>query len=229
LTKNKTLFVSFSGIDGAGKSTQIEALRARLVGQGLRVRVIAFWDEVARLKRLRESVGHILFKGDKGVGTPLKPIERRDKNIRSWPMSLVRPLLYFLDAFSARAVYRQASRSDADVVVLDRWVYDELVNLMLENRVHRGYARLLASFVPRPDLSFLLDADPVQARTRKPEYPLDFLVESRSSYHRLAALVGGIYLIAPMPAANVEQAVAERVMERMQPRGREGNLGLAVV
>ena len=63
-------FASFSGIDGAGKSTQIANLRARLQDAGMRVALITFWDDVARLKRIREGAGHTLFKGEKGVGSP---------------------------------------------------------------------------------------------------------------------------------------------------------------
>jgi thymidylate kinase len=44
----RTSFVSFSGIDGAGKSTQIDALCLRLKGDGLRVLLIRFWDDIAR-------------------------------------------------------------------------------------------------------------------------------------------------------------------------------------
>ncbi|MHB1858334.1 MAG: thymidylate kinase, partial [Acidobacteriaceae bacterium] len=79
-------FVSFSGIDGAGKSTQIENLYTRLKDAGLSVLLITFWEDVARLKRIREGAGHTLFRGDKGVGTPAAPINRRDKNVQSWPM-----------------------------------------------------------------------------------------------------------------------------------------------
>ena len=57
--------VSFSGIDGAGKSTQIETLRSRVQEAGLRVMLITFWDDVARLTRLREVTGHTLFRGTK--------------------------------------------------------------------------------------------------------------------------------------------------------------------
>src|ERR1700721_2218331 len=114
------MFVSFSGMDGAGKSTQIASLRAHMQEAGLRVRIITFWDDVARLTRIREVTGHKLFKGDKGVGTPSAPIIRQKKNIRSRGMPWVRVGLYFVDAISLRSVTKKAVRSDADFVIFDR-------------------------------------------------------------------------------------------------------------
>jgi thymidylate kinase len=190
--------VSFSGIDGAGKSTQIANLRARLQDAGMRVALITFWDDVARLKRIREGAGHTLFKGEKGVGSPEKPVNRRDKNVRSWPMSLVRLGLYFVDALSLRATVAKALRSGVDFVICDRYIYDELANLNLGNPAARAYVRLIMKLVPRPDVSYFLDADPVAARARKPEYPLDFLYLSRASYFTLIQLIGGITVIPPL-------------------------------
>ncbi|HET9087322.1 MAG TPA: thymidylate kinase, partial [Acidobacteriaceae bacterium] len=178
--KSKTcLVVSFSGMDGAGKSTQIDALCRRLNEAGLRVKLITFWDDVARFTRMREATGHKIFKGDKGVGTPEAPINRRDKNVRSWGMTWVRLGLYFADAMSLRRTIRQATRSGADFLVCDRFIYDELANLELSNPAARAYIRLIMKIVPKPNVSYFLDADPVQARARKPEYPLDFLYTSR--------------------------------------------------
>src|ERR1700722_6460161 len=77
------LLVSFSGIDGAGKTTQIENLIATLNDAGLRVRLIAFWDNIATMRRLREGLGHAIFKGEIGIGAPDKPVNRRDKNIQN--------------------------------------------------------------------------------------------------------------------------------------------------
>jgi thymidylate kinase len=219
--ERKILFVSFSGIDGAGKSTQIEALKARLAMRGLGVRVVAFWDEIACLKRLRETAAHALFGGDKGAGSPGKPVDRRDKNIRIWPMALLRLLLYAADAWSARRFWKRALQSNCDVVIFDRWIYDELANLSLGSRVHRVYARLLAKLVPRPDASFLLDAEPGQARTRKPEYPLDFLVSNRASYRRLTALIGGITVVPPADADEVGRLIADRLRELQRPALRQ--------
>jgi len=209
--------VSFSGIDGAGKSTQIETLRARLNEVGARVLLVTFWNDVARLTWIRETTGHTLFKGDKGVGTPTRPVNRRDKNVRSWYMTAVRFGLYLVDAISLRIVAARMLRADADVVIFDRYLYDELANLSLHNRIVRLYARLLLMLVPQPDISYLLDADPVQACARKPEYPLDFLYESRASYLALSELVGRMTIIAPQSVRDVERRVLQQVLEMLSP------------
>jgi thymidylate kinase len=202
------VLVSFSGIDGAGKSTQIANLRARLREAGLRVDLITFWDDVARMKRIREGAGHKLFKGDKGVGTPEAPIHRRDKNVSSPLMTLTRLGIYFLDAVSLRAMVAKALRSDVDFVIFDRYIYDELANLNLGNPAAQLYLRGIMKLAPKPQISFVLDADPAQARARKPEYPLEFVRSSRISYLKLSQLLEGITVIPPMP---LEQAKAEVV------------------
>jgi thymidylate kinase len=201
----RCMLVTFSGIDGAGKGTQIGALRGRLEAADLRVRLVPFWDEVARLTRLREVSGHKLFKGDKGVGSPENPINRRDKNVQSWPMSQVRLGLYLLDALSLRSVLRRAMRSGADVVICDRYSYDELANLSLNSTSARAYARLILKIAPTPDIAYLLDADPVAARARKPEYPLDFLHTNRAAYLALAKLAA----MTVIPAVSIQEATRE--------------------
>ena len=207
LQKRHAKFFSFSGIDGAGKSTQIESLCAHLEELGLRVRVFQFWDDVATMTRFRESGARTLFKGDSGVGTPLAPINRRDKNVQSWPMTSLRLCIYLADAVSAAIFVKRALRSGVDVLIFDRYIYDELANLRLQNPVTRAYARLTAALVPVPDVAFILDAEPVEARARKPEYPLDFLNTCRQSYLGLRDLIGGMTIIPPRSKTEVESEV----------------------
>lgn len=204
--------VSFSGIDGAGKSTQIERLCAQLEKRGMRVRVLRFWDDIAALTALREQTGHKVFKGERGIGTPAAPVNRRDKNVRGWPMTCLRLLLYFLDALSLRRVYRSAHRRGADFIIFDRYTYDELANLNLNLAWIRAYARFIEWLIPKPDISFVLDADPEAARARKPEYPLDFLRFNREAYLRLSHMFA-LTVVPTSEIAEAHRAIFSRTLE----------------
>ena len=195
--------VSFSGIDGAGKSTQIETLRVYLRELGLSSKVYTFWDDVVVLSRFRERVSLSVFKGDRGVGSPDRPIVRRDKNVSSWYVIAFRLLLYMLDACHL-CMMVAAPGTDADVVIFDRYIYDELANLQLRSRLARFYIRLLLKFTPGPEVAFLLDAEPEAAYVRKPEYPLEFVRDNRENYLRLARLAG-MTVVPPLP---IEEAKA---------------------
>lgn len=209
--KQRPLRVSFSGLDGAGKSTQIDLLRARLMASGARVQLVTFWDDVAVLPRLRERATHALFRGEKGVGTPEQPVNRRDKNVRSWYMTGMRFGLYFLEAISLRTA--AARRRDADVLIFDRYLYDQLANLPMQRFFTRVYARLLLKLVPSLDVAYLLDADPDQARARKPEYPLEFLRTLRASYSILRE-IAKMTLVAPGSVAEVSDVIAQRFLQK---------------
>ena len=212
-SKSQPLLISFSGVDGAGKSTQIANLCAKLDQAGLTFRIVTFWDDVATLKSLREEAGHKVFKGDKGVGSPEAPIERRDKNVRSPFMTLVRLGMYVLDALSLRSKASRALRSGSDVVIFDRYIYDELANLNFRNPLVRLYVDWLIKLVPLPHLPFILDADPVEARRRKPEYPLAFLHENRRAYLHVADFLGTACVIPPLPLEQAKAEVVRRVWE----------------
>jgi len=212
-------FVSFSGVDGAGKSTQIALLCAHLEERGLRLLVVRFWDDVARLTRLREGTGHRVFKGDKGIGSPEAPINRRDKNVGGWMMTGLRFFLYLVDAISLRAVVKNQLRGDHDFVIFDRYSYDELANLNLHNPLARTYARLIRHITPDPDVAFLLDADPEAAHARKPEYPVEFVRVNRLAYMRLNELLGVFTIIPPAQIDAASREVLSQALRVLAPEG----------
>jgi thymidylate kinase len=162
--------VSFSGIDGAGKSTQICALEDWLRSTGLTTKTLTFWDDIVVAARFRESVSHLAFKGDKGIGSPEKPLERRDKNVTSLPVVAARFFLYLADAINLSRKVSEVRKSSFDVVIFDRYIYDELANLPQNRRLVRAFIWLALKLVPKPDVAYFIDADPEAARARKPEY-----------------------------------------------------------
>jgi thymidylate kinase len=204
---SKALLVSFSGLDGAGKSTQIAHLQSLIAGLGMTSRTLAFWDDVVVLSRFRESFVHKVYKSERGIGAPGKPVARRDKNVRAWYLSLVRHGLYLLDAMHLRWVIGKARRSSAHVLILDRYIYDELANLPLKHRTSRAFVRFVAAFVPTPDVAYLLDADPEAACARKPEYPLEFLYQSRRAYFALAGILKTMTVVPPLPLSDAKREV----------------------
>ena len=201
--------VSFSGIDGAGKSTQIGALETRLSELGLRSTVLTFWDDIVVLGGFRELISHKAFGGDEGVGSPERPISRRDKNVTSTHVLGARLFLYFLDAVYLRLFCLKLRKTEAEVVIFDRYIYDELANLPLDHWFVRWYVRLILNLVPEPDVAYLVDADPAAARARKPEYPLEFLRQNRERYLALSSLAGNMTVIEPLSV----EAAGARMME----------------
>jgi thymidylate kinase len=216
----KPLLISFSGVDGSGKSTQIENLHSALHAAGLTTRLLAFWDNVVVGVRYREGFVHKVYKSERGIGAPGKPVNRQDKNVRRWYLTIARHALYLLDAINLCRVVRHEKRSAADVIILDRYIYDELSNLNLANPISRGFVKLMHSFVPRPDVAYLLDADPVAAYARKPEYPPEFMQKCRRAYFELANLLGNMTIIPALELTGAKTAVLRAAEEKLAELGR---------
>lgn len=248
----KPLLISFSGLDGSGKSTQIENLYAALHAAGVVCLRLTFWDDVVVGARFREGFVHRVYKSERGIGTPGKPVNRRDKNMRGWHLSLFRHLLYLLDAINLRRVIareRRAARKTArqdgrtasavanvgpyawtrdwnavEVILLDRYIYDELANLNLKNPFSWLFVKILHGFTPRPEIAYLLDADPAAARARKPEYSVEFMTQCRESYLKLAGLLRTITVIPALDLQQSRLVVLKGVEQLLLESGHPVNL-----
>ena len=186
----KSFVITFSGIDGAGKTTQIEKLSSYLAQAGIPVHNLTLWDNVALFQEARSKFSRTVLQSELGTGALGRPVDRRDKNAQAGPLLLGRSILYVLDMISLRRTLRKLRAEIGGVIIFDRYIYDQLAALPMDHWLTRAYAKSLLRFTPKPDLAYVLDAKPEEARARKPEYPLEFMRLYRKSYLELSRLAG---------------------------------------
>ena len=174
------MLITFSGLDGAGKSTLIDWLRTRLEAQGHRVAVFHMNDHVGLYAYLRAARDRTV--GDSTVrpadtGARVKPVLRRVRNAIVWNKPL-RRWIYLLDLgvfFCYRLILEQARDR---VLIMDRYFYDTLVDVSDGRRWF--WVRLLERLTPTPTVPVFLDIGPEESFRRKGEYSVDYL---RRRYH----------------------------------------------
>lgn len=144
---SKTKIIAFEGIDGTGKTVQMEALRARLEARGLRVGVLSFPDYDSFFGG---CVGRFLTKKD---GVSASDVDQRSM-----------ALWFAMDRWAA---FQNFDYSGFDVLLINRYVLSNAVYQSIRDRdvdqpdildfvlqLEHEQLRL-----PRPDLYLILDVD----------------------------------------------------------------------
>jgi thymidylate kinase len=200
----RPFLITFSGIDGAGKTTQIEFLTSSLQEQGLRVLRLSFWDDVAVWSQMRAGVGGRTVERSRADSTTAPSFSpKNNKHIRKWYLTAARSGMYLLDVARLRRLLESQRVRNSDVVIFDRYIYDQIANVDSPSLTARVYGKLILKQAPAPDLAFVLDASPTAAFARKPEYPLEFVHKNRRTFLRLRELVPQLIVIPGAPPEDV--------------------------
>jgi thymidylate kinase len=204
--------ISFSGIDGAGKTTQIEFLTSYLQSLGLRVLRLTFWDDVAVLSRLRSDVGQKAAEFRRPQKTGDIAFESKNhKHIRNWYLAGARVGFYMLDVVHLKRLLSTPAVMQYDIVIFDRYIYDQIANLYSRSYIADLYRQALLNYAPKPDLAFIVDANPDKAFARKPEYPLEFVHQNRQNFLRLRELVPDMIVVGDASPEEVRDEIQMHV------------------
>lgn len=221
--------IVLSGVDGAGKSTQIELLVHDLEARGLVVGTLwCRWDPLlakpavrllglaSRLRRRKTA------RGDATGPSPSTAERRRSIRARilrnRWAGVAWRGMLIIdYGARLAPAVRRARRRND--VVLLDRYWQDVMVDLSYGGRLEDP-PRLLRRLLPEPAGVVILDVPEAIALERKTDTPdLEYLSERRRLYAEVAERSGAA-IVDARPAADLVFAELSVEVQRILQEDR---------
>jgi thymidylate kinase len=224
------VLITFSGLDGAGKSTLIEFLTTELEGRRLPVTVLHLNDQVgvyAFLRAVRDRL-----RGTRAVSlAPGAPDPKSQKLQRPAPRGIrgalnrlrtallwnkaLRRLLYPLDLMIFVCYRAYLERAKGQVLIMDRYFYDTLVDV---TKGERGpWARLLEFLTPRPTVPVFLDITPEESYRRKREFTIEYLRLRSDAYRRVFERVPGALRLVNDDLERTKVALLEAVAERGGP------------
>lgn len=221
------LVISFSGLDGAGKSTLIAWLRTELERRHRPVTVLPMSDGVgphALLRAARDAIGRLI--GGRG-GEPPAPRPRwegrsRASGLRGLPGRIrdaivwskpLRRMLYPVELVVFLAIRFYVATVRRRVLVTDRYFYDTLVDVADDDRWF--WVRLLGRLTPEPDVPVFLDVTPEESYARKGEYSVAYLTRRRAAYRAIAPLVPSAIVLPNTDLSATRHALERAVEERL--------------
>ncbi|HKO62495.1 MAG TPA: hypothetical protein VJV03_15125, partial [Pyrinomonadaceae bacterium] len=182
------MLITFSGLDGSGKSTLVDHLKERLEKEDHKVAVSHMNYDVGLYSVVRYLARNI--RSGKSAAASHAPRERAyDGNFGSraarfrynlvWNKGL-RTLIYPIDILIFVCYRFYVEKVNRQVLIMDRYFYDTLVDVTGASRSLRF--RFLSWLTPTPTLPVYLDVTPERAFERKAEYSVDYLKRRRLSY-----------------------------------------------
>lgn len=166
------LFVTFIGPDGCGKTTIAKGVIDRVSTKKLFEHTYYLHTKFPTLPPLAKIATNLRLISKAPVERNAR-IARRLKPLPVW-RSVIYPLYYGIGSFCGHLWIWKNKRRGGSLIVFDRYFYeysiqDEFINCP------RWLLKIIAMFIPKPDLLIYLKAKPETIFERKQELPLNII------------------------------------------------------
>ena len=173
----RTVLVTLSGTHGTGKSTNAGKCYYLLNKQGLRFSYLRHQD-------LLDPLGFILRRAARILRFKSTTDFERIAPVRA--ISSAYYLFIYLPFLAGGIRVRKLLGYST---VADRYLYDLMAGSW-GNGISVPLEELLLRMVPRPDVSFVFDADVKRILTDRPEHTLEYIVNEKAQYGKLVGAFG---------------------------------------
>jgi thymidylate kinase len=165
------MLITFSGLDGSGKTTAAHYVSRLLTGWGYTIEQIHLipWTWV-------NKIGRAITRDKKKAprySTARKPTGAISKILRLGMMGI--DLIRF-------RVLLLTSQLTKTVIVCDRYFYDLGIQAYYSGEMSDRIMQTYWLFVPKPDHAFLLEVHPALAEQREGDHPPDYYVAKHVLY-----------------------------------------------
>jgi len=195
--------ISLAGMDGAGKSTQCGILAKRLRDSGFHVETV-----------------HILTKGHTvSSNIQEKPlfriVHRKLKKLPKFGFKgsiklAVGLISFFVDAWITNIKHKLKYRGK--ILIYDRFYYDQFVIFATAFLKTPWWIIKLLRFLPKSNLTIIMEIPPKIANMRKPEDSVEKLTTFLKFYRLLASMLG----VEIIDGTQDKMVVAQHIYERCE-------------
>lgn len=214
MKKRKSIFICFTGMDGAGKTTLAKFIVKDLQERGIKASYV-YNRYVPILLRPVMFIGKLLFLRNKDFYKDYSGYSNKKKRASKKHQVLARLYQYlFLFEYFFQILFKiKLPLFFGKNIICDRYIYDTIITDLSvdfdysEEAVKNFLNRLLFLF-PIPDITFLVDLPEEVAYQRKGDVPsIDYLRDRRKTYLYIGKEYKMIILDGGMPLDEVKSKV----------------------